>query len=68
MQKMTLNEGDVLVITVDTDNMPRNVAQQYMDQVLTTAKVYFFSTQIYVVPKGVEFSVITPYRGDSVES
>ena len=54
MQKMTLNEGDVLVITVDTGNMPRNAAQQYMDQVLTAAKVYFFSTEICVVPKGVE--------------
>jgi hypothetical protein len=68
ISKIAINEGDVLIITVDTKDMPSHIAQKYMDDILTAAKVYFLTTQIMVVPKGVQFSVMTPHKGNKNES
>lgn len=60
ISKVTLDEGDVLVVTVDCGLLPSNESREYMDQIKNYLSVYFFSNKIVVLPVNIKLDIISP--------
>lgn len=58
MTKITLGKDDVMLVRVDVQNMPRTMAESYMNQIKEGFQLYFLSTKIIVVPDRVSVSII----------
>ena len=58
MTKITLGKNDVMLVRVDVQNMPRTMAESYMNQIKEGFQLYFLSTKIIVVPDRVSVSII----------
>ena len=58
MTKITLGKNDVMLVRVDVQNMPRTMAELYMNQIKEGFQLYFLSTKIIVVPDRVSVSII----------
>ena len=60
VQKVSLDEKDILVVTVNTDGMRPATSRLYMEEILEHVKVYFFTNKVMVIPHNVSFAVMTP--------
>lgn len=60
MTKITLDEGDVLVVSVDCGGMPPAESNEYMKAVKDYLTVYFFSNKIAIIPDNIRINVIKP--------
>ena len=58
VSKVTLDEGDVLVVTVDCGSMLPSESNEYMKSVKDYLTVYFFSNKIAVIPANIKLDVI----------
>ena len=60
MSKVTLDEGDVLVVTVDCGDLPISKCIEHMENVKDVLSLYFLSNKILVIPKEITLQIIKP--------
>lgn len=60
VQRIALQENDVLVVRVNCDGLSRTIGEKYMQDIKDIVSLYFLTNKILVIPTDISFSVITP--------
>lgn len=60
VQRIALQENDVLVVRVNCDGLSRTIGEKYMQDIRNIVSLYFLTNRILVIPTDISFSVITP--------
>lgn len=63
MSRVTLREGDVLIVRVPA-YMPRRAYEKYTHELREFLRLYFLSNEIIILPENVNINIIN--KGDNV--
>lgn len=56
--RLTLNEGDVLLVRVDRNNLPKGVWAKHATEIKNILSTYFLTNQIVVHDESTTFTVV----------